>query len=136
MTTAHKPRPQPTPDTQPFWDAVNRHELMLPKCKSCGKLHYFPRPFCPYCFSWDLEWVACSGRGKLYSYVINYRPAPGFEADAPYVIAVVELEEGPRMMANMIGVEPDPQSVLVDMPVEIAFEDVDDGSAIFKFRPV
>ena len=96
----------------------------------------FPRPFCPYCFSWDLEWVRCSGRGTVYSYVINHRPAPGFEEDGPYVIAVVALEEGPRMMGNMVGIESDPELIPVDLPVEIVFERVDEHVTMFKFRPV
>ena len=135
MAAASKPLPKPTPDTQPFWDAVKRHQLLLPKCKACGQLHYFPRPFCPYCFSWDLEWIQCSGNGKLYSYVINHRPAPGFEEEAPYVIAVVELDEGPRMLSNLIDIEPTPEAVQVDMPVEILFQDVNEELSMFKFRP-
>ena len=135
MAGVAKPLPKPTPDTQPFWDAVKRHELMLPKCKACGQLHFFPRPFCPHCFSWDLEWVRCSGKGKLYSYVINHRPAPGFEEEAPYVIAVVELDEGPRMLSNLIDIEPTPETVQVDMPVEILFQDVNEEMTMFKFRP-
>ena len=135
MAAGSKPLPKPTPDTQPFWDAVKRHQLSLPKCKACGHLHYFPRPFCPHCFSWDLEWVPCSGKGKLYSYVINHRPAPGFEEEAPYVIAVVELDEGPRMLSNLIDIEPAPEAVQVDMPVEILFQDVDEETTMFKFRP-
>ena len=135
MAAASKSLPKLTPDTQPFWDAVKRHQLSLPKCKACGQLHYFPRPFCPHCFSWDLEWVRCSGKGKLYSYVINHRPAPGFEEEAPYVIAVVELDEGPRMLSNLIDIEPTPEAVQVDMPVEILFQDVNEEMAMFKFRP-
>ena len=135
MAGAAKPLPKPTPDTQPFWDAVKRHELMLPKCKACGQLHYFPRPFCPHCFSWDLEWVRCSGKGKLYSFLINHRPAPGFEEETPYVIAVVELDEGPRMLSNLIDIEPTPEAVQVDMPVEILFQDVNEETTMFKFRP-
>ena len=135
MAAASKSLPKPTPDTQPFWDAVKRHQLSLPKCKACGQLHYFPRPFCPHCFSWDLEWVRCSGKGKLYSYVINHRPAPGFEEEAPYVIAVVELDEGPRMLSNLIDIEPTPEAVQVDMPVEILFQDVNEEMTMFKFRP-
>lgn len=135
MAAASKPLPKPTPDTQPFWDAVKRHQLLLPKCKACGQFHYFPRPFCPHCFSWDLEWTQCSGNGKLYSYVINHRPAPGFEEETPYVIAVVELDEGPRMLSNLIDIEPTPEAVQVDMPVEILFQDVNEELSMFKFRP-
>jgi uncharacterized OB-fold protein len=135
MARAAKPLPKPTPDTQPFWDALKQHRLMLPKCKACGKLHFFPRPFCPHCFSWDLEWVRCSGKGKLYSFIINHRPAPGFEEDAPYVIAVVELDEGPRMLSNLIDIEPSPEAVQVDMPVEVLFQDINEETTMFKFRP-
>ena len=135
MAGAAKPLPKPTPDTQPFWDAVKRHELMLPKCKACGQFHYFPRPFCPHCFSWDLEWIRCSGKGKLYSFLINHRPAPGFEEETPYVIAVVELDEGPRMLSNLIDIEPTPEAVQVDMPVEILFQAVNEETTMFKFRP-
>ena len=135
MARAAKPLPKPTPDTQPVWDALKQHRLMLPKCKACGKLHFFPRPFCPHCFSWDLEWVRCSGKGKLYSFIINHRPAPGFEEDAPYVIAVVELDEGPRMLSNLIDIEPSPEAVQVDMPVEVLFQDINEETTMFKFRP-
>jgi uncharacterized OB-fold protein len=135
MARAAKPLPKPTPDTQPFWDALKQHRLMLPKCKACGKLHFFPRPFCPHCFSWDLEWVRCSGKGKLYSFLINHRPAPGFEEETPYVIAVVELDEGPRMLSNLIDIEPTPEAVQVDMPVEVLFQDINEETTMFKFRP-
>ncbi|MFC1936008.1 Zn-ribbon domain-containing OB-fold protein [Chloroflexota bacterium] len=102
---------------------------------ACGKPHYYPRPFCPECFSRDLEWVKCSGRGKIYSYVVNHHPGPDFQDEASHVIAVIELGKGPRMMSNMTGIEPDSTKVQVDMPVEIVFEDVSDQLTIFKFRP-
>ena len=133
---AQKPLPQPTPDTRPFWDAMKRHELRLPKCNSCGELHYYPRSFCSKCFSRDLEWVTCSGRGKVYSYVISYRPAPDYRSEAPYVIAVVELEEGVRMLSNLVGVEPDPARLSLDMPVEVTFEEASDDVTLPLFRPV
>lgn len=136
MAKAQKSLPQPTPDTQPFWDGIKRHELLLPKCIVCTELHYYPRPFCPKCFSWDLEWVRCSGNGKVYSYVINHRPAPGFQDETPYIIAVIELEEGPRILSNLTGIAPDPDQVQVDMPVEITYEDVNDQLTLFKFQPI
>jgi uncharacterized OB-fold protein len=76
-----------------------------------------------------------SGRGKLYSYVINYRPAPGFQDDAPYSIAVVELDEGPRMMTNIVGVPQTPEDLVLDMALEVSFEDVNDEITLPKFRP-
>ena len=127
--------PQPAPEAQPFWDAVRRHELMLPRCRACGQLHYRPRAFCPACLSRDLEWVRCTGRGKLYSYVINHRPAQGFAEEAPDITAVVELEEGPRIMGTMTGIGHDRRRLRVNMPVEILFQDVDGGLTTFTFRP-
>ena len=90
-----------------------------PALHACGKAYFFPRPFCPFCSSKDVEWFTASGRGKLYSYVINQRAAPGFQNEAPYVIAVVELDEGPRMMTNIVGVEPTPENLPVGLPVEV-----------------
>ena len=97
--TPRRPKPAPvvTPETQPFWDAAQREELQIQRCRACDRFYFYPRPFCPACFSQDVEWVRASGRATLVSYVINHRPVPGWEEDAPYAIALVELEEGPRM---------------------------------------
>ncbi|MBI2935551.1 MAG: Zn-ribbon domain-containing OB-fold protein [Chloroflexi bacterium] len=130
-----KPLPRPTPETQPYWDGCKRHELLLPRCLDCGRFHFYPRALCPHCWSRNLEWVKATGRGKLYSYVINHRPAPGFEQDAPYVIAVVELDEGVRLMSNIVGVEPDPAKLPLDMPLEAVFEDISPEVSLPKFRP-
>lgn len=136
MIHIQKPVLRPTPETQPFWDGVKRNELVLPRCRACGELHHHPQSFCPRCLSWNLEWVKCSGRGKVYSYVVNHRPAHSIQAQTPGVIAVVELEEGPRVMSNLTGIEPDPAEVRVDMPVEIVFGDVNDHLTMLRFRPV
>jgi uncharacterized protein len=117
-----KPVPEPTPDTRPFWDGCARGQLMLQRCRACGKPYFYPRAVCPACGSTDVEWFAASGRATLYSYVINYRPAPGFEADAPYAIAVVELAEGPRLMTNIVGVPNTPEDLVLDMALEVTFE--------------
>ena len=111
----------PTPDTQPYWDAARNHQLALPECLSCRRFYFYPRDHCPVCSGREVRWRAVSGRGFLHTYVIAHHPAPGFEADAPYVIAVVELEEGPRMMANIVGIEPDPALLELDMPLEVVF---------------
>ena len=126
--------PEPTPDTQPFWDGCARGELMLQRCRACGKPYFYPRPVCPECGSTDVEWFTASGRATLYSYVINHRPAPGFEADAPYAIAVVELAEGPRLLTNLVDVEPDPDALPLDLPVEVRFETAGEA-AVPVFRP-
>ena len=117
-----KPVPEPTPETQPFWDGCARGELLLQRCRDCGKPYFYPRPVCPACGSTDVEWFRASGRATLYSYVINHRPARGFEVEAPYAIAVVELAEGPRMMTNIVGVPNTPEDLILDMELQVTFE--------------
>ena len=117
-----KAAPEPTPETAPYWEAANRGELQIQQCNACGMHYFYPRTACPRCGSTDVTWVTVSGRGRLHTYVINHRPAPGFEDEAPYAIAVVELEEGPRMMANIVGVPNTPDELELDMPLEVRFE--------------
>ena len=115
--------PVPTPETQEFWDHCADDELWLQRCRPCGTFYFFPRPVCPDCRSTDVEWTRVSGRATLYSYVLNGRPAPGFEDRAPYAIAVVTLEEGPRMMTNVVGIPNTKDDLVLDMPLEVRFED-------------
>jgi uncharacterized OB-fold protein len=131
-----RPIPEPTPETEEFWAGARRGELRIQRCNTCGNAYFFPRPFCPLCSSKDVAWFTASGRGKLYSYVINHRPAYGFQDDVPYVIAVVQLDEGPRMMTNIIGVEPTPERLPIDLPVEVTWEKQDDTITLPLFRPV
>jgi uncharacterized OB-fold protein len=119
---AGKPIPEPTPETQPFWDGCARGELMLQRCRECGEPYFYPRPICPACGSTDVEWFTASGAATLYSYVINHRPARGFEDGGPYAIAVVELAEGPRMMTNIVGVPNTPEDLILDMALQVTFE--------------
>src|SRR5258708_7944695 len=129
-----KATPRPTPETQPYWDGARAGELRIQRCTDCGRFYFYPRPFCPICHSSDVEWVAVSGRARLHSYVINHRPAPGFEDEAPYAIAVVQLEEGPRMMTNIVGVPNTPEDLVLDMALEVVFEE-QGGVCLPKFRP-
>ncbi|MCA2223424.1 Zn-ribbon domain-containing OB-fold protein [Nonomuraea aurantiaca] len=117
-----KPVPKPTPETQPFWDGTAAGELRIQRCRACARHYFYPRPGCPHCGSADVEWVRASGRATLYSYVINHRPAPGFEDDGPYAIAVVELAEGVRMMTNIVGVEVVPENLPLDLSLRVVFE--------------
>src|SRR5260370_10227956 len=110
---ASKPVPEPTPETQPFWDGCARGELLLQRCIDCGQPYFYPRPVCPACGSTNVEWFAASGRAPLYSYVINHRPPRGFEDDWPYAIAAVELAEGPRRRANMTRVPKPPTDLIL-----------------------
>ena len=130
-----KPLPEPTPETQEFWDGLRRHELRIQRCQECRQHYFYPRPFCPRCHSTDVEWTTVSGRGTVETFVINHRPSPGFADDAPYVIAVVTLDEGPRLMTNLVDVAPAPQHVSADMPVEIVYDDVTAELTLPKFRP-
>ena len=116
-----KAEPVPTPTTQPFWDAARQGELHLQHCVKCNQHVFYPRPHCPQCGSTELVWERASGRGRLYSYVINHVAPPGWAGDVPYVLAVVQLEEGPRMLSNLIGVAPDPEKLPLDMELEVSF---------------
>jgi hypothetical protein len=114
--------PAPTPETKPYWDGAAAGELRIQRCLDCARAYFYPRPVCPHCGSFNVEWFTASGDATLYSYVINHRPAPGFEADAPYAIAVVQLAEGPRMMTSIVGVPATPEALVLDMPLRVAFE--------------
>jgi uncharacterized protein len=120
---AAKAVPVPTPETQPFWDGCAAGELRLQRCTDCAQPYFYPRPVCPACGSDNVEWFTASGQATLYSYVINHRPARGFEDEAPYAIAVVQLAEGPRMMTNLVGVPNTPEDLILDMPLRVTFEE-------------
>ena len=136
MTEApRKPLPVPTPETAPYWEGLKRHELRIQRCRDCSRAYFYPRPFCPRCFSANVEWFTASGKAKLHTYEVIHRAAPAFAGDTPYVLAVVELEEGPRMMTNIIGVDPEPADLVLDMPLEISYETASDDITLPKFRP-
>jgi hypothetical protein len=126
--------PQPTPETQHFWDGCKEGELRLQRCAECTRAYFPPRPFCPTCGSRNVVVVRASGLATLYSYIINHRPRPDM-GTAPHSIAVVSLAEGPRMMTNIIGCPQTPEALKLDMPVEATFETFGD-IALPLFRPV
>jgi hypothetical protein len=130
------PVPKPTPETKPFWDATKQHTLRIQRCGDCAQHYFYPRPLCPHCLSRNVEWVDCSGRGRLHTFVINYRPPRNFPVQQPFIIGIVELEEGARILTNIVGVEADPKQLRCDMPVEVVFEDITDTITLPKFRPV
>ncbi|HYD46585.1 MAG TPA: OB-fold domain-containing protein [Phenylobacterium sp.] len=126
--------PQPTPETRHFWEGCKAGELRLQKCTSCDGGAYFPpRPFCPKCGSRDVEVFKASGKGVLYSYVINQRPRPDMGRE-PHSIAVVQLDEGVRMMTNIVGCPQTPEALVLDMPVEVEFLDLGE-TALPLFHP-
>jgi uncharacterized OB-fold protein len=134
MAANARPLPQPTPETQHFWDGARAGELRLQRCEDCRHVYFPPRPFCPSCGSRSVTVFKASGRGKLHSYVIHHRPTPGFTP--PYAIAVVELQEGPRMMTNIVDCPQTPEALQLDMALEVTFVAQDDKISLPFFRPV
>ncbi len=132
MSEYVKPLPKPSPTSRPFWEAAKKHELKLQKCGACGKFIYYPRDRCPNCFSDNLAWQPVSGRGTLYSYTVVHRASTRSFADAPYVLAIVELEEGPRMTSNVVAA---PDTLKVGMPLKVFFDDVTPTHTLVKFKP-
>jgi len=114
--------PKPTPLTVPFWEGCAAGELRLQYCAACQAPFFPPQIRCPKCLGADVEWAPVSGRASLYSYMIQHRPAPGFEDRVPYAVAVVELAEGPRMMTNIVGIPNTPDDLVLDMELEVSFE--------------
>ncbi len=127
------PVPVPTPETQHFWDGAKSGELRLQRCNACSDVYFPPRPFCPNCSSRSVEVFNASGRASEHSYVINHRNHPAF--DGPYSIAVVELEEGPRMMTNVVNCEQTPEALVLDMPLQVTFEKLNDDITLPQFKP-
>ncbi|HET9898646.1 MAG TPA: OB-fold domain-containing protein [Streptosporangiaceae bacterium] len=131
------PEISPSPDAAPFWDACRRHELALPWCARCQRPFFYPRPLCPACGSRDLRWQRASGLGEVYSFCVQYQSRlPGYRDAVPFVTAIVELAEGPRLMTLLVDVPPRPDLIRCGMPVEVAFKDLPDGNALPVFRPV
>jgi uncharacterized OB-fold protein len=130
-----KPLPRIDGESKGFWEACQRHELYIQQCHACGARRYYPRALCPACLSAGTEWVLSSGRGTVYTYTVTYQnQSAGFRDELPYVLAYVELDEGVRMLTNIVGCAPD--EVRIGMPVEVAFEDVTGEMTLPKFKPV
>ncbi len=127
-----KPLPVIDPGTKPFWDAAKEHRLTIPKCRGCGEYHFYPRELCPHCHSADLDWTDVSGTGEIYSFTVARRPAgPAFADDVPYIIALITLAEGPRMLTNVVVDNVD--DVAIGASVRVRFEDVTDDVTLPKF---
>jgi uncharacterized protein len=117
-----------------FFEAVARGELAVQRCSACGLLRHYPRPHCPSCLSPEWTWQACSGKGTVYTFtVIRQNGNPRFRERLPYVVAVVELDEGVRMLTNVVGCDVD--EVRVGMPVAAVFEQDPDGRTVPRFTP-
>ena len=134
MADYKKPLPAISTLNQPYWDGLKRRELTLQRCNACSKVWYPPAPFCPVCWSRDVTWQKLSGRGKVNSWVVFHQAYfSSFKDDIPYNVAEVELDEGPRLLTNLVAVDAD--DISLNMPVEIVFDDVTDDVTLAKFRP-
>ena len=124
-----------TIENQPFWDAIGDGRFVLPRCTACGLVIWYPRGFCPSCARTDtVEWLEASGRGEVYSLTVIRKGRGPWADAAPFVAAYVELEEGPRVMSNIVGCPVD--DVHIGQAVEVVIEADDRGNRIHRFRPV
>lgn len=135
MSVVNKPVPVVSAWARPFWEGTAQSKLVLQQCDDCTKYIFYPRVICSHCSSENLTWREVSGKGKIYSFTIVQNNAPSaFQADMPYVVAVIELDEGVRMLSNII--ECDQDKLTFEMPVEVVFERLNDEFVLPKFRPV
>ena len=138
MTQAYnKPIPVPQGESDVYWNKAKEHELWLRSCNECGNAYFYPRDLSPCCFSKDTTWVQASGNATLFTYAIVHRaPHPGWYPDGvPFVTAIVELEEGPKMACNIVIDDPTPENLQIDMPLKVVFEDITDTISLPKFAP-
>lgn len=132
----NKPIPVPQGESDEYWNKAKEGELWLRNCNSCGNPYFYPRDISPCCFSKDTSWIKASGKASLFTYAIVHRaPHPGFAQDAPFVVAIVELEEGPQMPTSIVIDDPTPENLQIGMALEVIFEDISEKIALPKFKP-
>ena len=135
MTEWKKPLPTISGDTRPFWEACQREELFIQRCNGCGEYQFYPRGICANCWTNHIAWVKASGRGTVWSFTVTYQNrTTGFADEIPYVLALVELEEGVKMFTNII--ECATAGVKIGMPVEVTFVRASEQISIPYFKPV
>jgi uncharacterized OB-fold protein len=129
-----KPLPHIDEEMRPWWEAVKRHELYIQKCRDCGDLRFHPRALCTNCLSSRVEWLRCKGTGLIYTFTVtNQNQSAGFRESLPYVMAWVQLDEGLKLLTNIVDCAP--EQVRIEMPVEVVFDDVTPEVTLVKFRP-
>jgi uncharacterized OB-fold protein len=133
-TAVPKPRPQPTPVSQPFWDALREERVALQRCDDCGRWVYYPRSRCPSCLSARLSWTDVDGFGTVYTFTVaEQATAPPFADEVPQLLAIVELAEGVRVSTTLVDV--DAGAITVGMPVAPVFDHGDDGITLLRYKP-
>ena len=137
MTNAYAgPLPVKQPESDFYWERAQTRELWLRRCNACDRAYFYPRDFCPVCGGRDVELAQASGKGTLHAFAVVHRaPTPAFRDRVPFVAAMVDLEEGARVPANLVGVEPDPSRIAIGMPVEVDFQDLTADVTLPVFRP-
>ncbi|MGW7705475.1 Zn-ribbon domain-containing OB-fold protein [Streptomyces sp. NPDC054771] len=126
--------PEPDAFSRPYWDAAARGQLLLRRCRACGRAHHYPREFCPHCWSEDVVWEPASGDATLYTWsVVHRNDLPPFGARVPYVAAVVDLAEGPRMMTQVVGCGE--SALAIGMALRVAFRQEEGEEAVAVFHP-
>ena len=137
MTSGYnKPVPVPQGESDYYWEKAKAHELWLRQCDDCGNAYFYPRDISPCCFSKNTSWIQASGKATLFTFAIVHRPPhPGFREIAPYVTAIVELEEGPKFPTNIVIDDPTPENLQIDMALEVTFDDITATIALPKFKP-
>ncbi len=135
MSEYLKPLPRPSAESKPYWDAAREHRLVVQKCNTCGEFWFPPSQRCAHCLSDDHAWTAVKGTGTVFSFVTYQRLYhKGWDGEVPYVVAVIELDEGPRMLSAVVGIPP--EKVACDMAVKVVFDDVTPDATLPKFTPV
>lgn len=136
MSDYLKPLPEPSALTQPFWDAAKSGGLSIQKCDGCGRYRFYPTPICASCGSHDYTWTAVSGRGTVYSWIVIRRAIdPVWQADVPFVVAIVELDEQKGLLMPGTLTDVDVKAVDAGMPVEVWFDPVSDRISLPRWRP-
>ena len=130
-----KPRPQPSPENEPYWDGLLEHRLLVQRCTNCDKLRHYPRPMCDACYSMDYTWQEIDGRGTVHSWAISHHPFhPSFKREVPYVTLTVDLDAGVRLQAPLVG--SDATTLALGLRVIVDYADVDPTLSLPCFRLV
>jgi uncharacterized OB-fold protein len=132
MAEYSRPLPVPDGDTKPYWDAAREHRLVIQRCQDCHESIFYPRSVCPQCMSDRIDWIEASGKGTIYSFTVVHRAPAQFADSAPYVVALVDLAEGVRLMTNIVCC--DPTAVRIGAAVEVEFDEVTPEIALPKFH--
>ena len=131
--TLPNPAPFVNPETKPFWDATLQSKLLIKHCDDCSEYYWYPRTICPFCGSFNTSWYEASGKGTIYTFSITRRGQGLYKDTTPFVLSYVQLEEGPRLMTNIVDCDVD--ALQVGDAVSVVFHDTGEGSALPRFVP-